>query len=60
MLTFAPAMPKSPDGGIGRRTGFKIQRGNTCAGSTPAPGTETEKVFKLSPFFCFCIFLGGG
>lgn len=34
----------SPDGGIGRRTGLKIQRPQGCAGSTPAPGTEAEKV----------------
>lgn len=30
----------SPDGGIGRRTGLKIQRPQGCAGSTPAPGTK--------------------
>lgn len=30
---------QSPDGGIGRRTGLKIQRPQGCAGSTPAPGT---------------------
>ncbi len=41
---FAPAMftnnAKCPDGGIGRRAGLKHQWGNTCAGSTPALGTE--------------------
>lgn len=30
-----------PDGGIGRRTGLKIQRPQGCAGSTPAPGTNS-------------------
>ena len=34
---FAPS--KSPNGGIGRRTGFKIQRSNIRAGSIPALGT---------------------
>ena len=44
---------KCPDGGIGRRAGLKHQWGNTCAGSTPALGTEilstniVERIFYL-------------
>ena len=44
---------KCPDGGIGRRAGLKHQWGNTCAGSTPALGTEAGKVEKLSSLFLF-------
>ena len=31
-------------GGIGRRKGLKIPRVQTCAGSSPAPGTISEKI----------------
>ena len=37
---FVVRMPIGPNGGIGRRTGFKIQRSNIRAGSIPALGTE--------------------
>ena len=33
----------SPDGGIGRRAGLKHQWPQGCAGSIPAPGTNTNK-----------------
>ncbi len=39
---------QSPDGGIGRRTGLKIQRPQGCAGSTPAPGTSLSKALQSS------------
>ncbi len=35
-----PQFKLCPGGGIGRRTGFKIQRLQERAGSIPAPGTE--------------------
>ena len=42
---------KCPDGGIGRRAGLKHQWGNTCAGSTPALGTEAESQYQLRLLF---------
>lgn len=45
---------QSPDGGIGRRTGLKIQRPQGCAGSTPAPGTAfSDLAIFLARSFCF-------
>ena len=44
---------KCPDGGIGRRAGLKHQWGNTCAGSTPALGTEILLEVILRGFFYF-------
>ena len=45
---------QSPDGGIGRRTGLKIQRPQGCAGSTPAPGTSfSDLAIFLARSFCF-------
>lgn len=38
-------------GGIGRRTGFKIQRGQTHIGSTPITGTN--ELNTLTSVFCF-------
>lgn len=37
---FVVRMPICPNGGIGRRTGFKIQRSKIRAGSIPALGTK--------------------
>ena len=61
--TFATAKEKQtlfqqcPDGGIGRRAGLKHQWIHFHPGSTPGLGTETEKVEKLSPFFCLFSFV---
>lgn len=45
---------QSPDGGIGRRTGLKIQRPQGCAGSTPAPGTAfSDLAIFLARSFIF-------
>ena len=33
---------RCPGGGIGRRKGLKIPRGQPRAGSSPAPGTTSE------------------
>ncbi len=37
-----PLMLSSPGGGIGRHKGLKIPRRKLRAGSSPAPGTNTE------------------
>ena len=39
-----------PDGGIGRRAGLKHQWQQCCAGSIPAPGTESLDLSGLSSF----------
>ena len=41
----------SPGGGIGRRKGLKIPRGQPRAGSTPALGIIYEKFFNTIDFF---------
>ena len=35
----------SPGGGIGRRNGLKIRYSKECAGSSPAPGTNSYASF---------------
>ena len=41
---------RCPGGGIGRRKGLKIPRGQPRAGSSPAPGT-TSRILILVSFF---------
>jgi len=46
---------RSQHAGLRRRAGLKHQWQQCCAGSIPAPGTETEETDLLSvSFFCSC------
>ena len=42
---------RCPDGGIGRRAGLKHQWQQCCAGSIPAPGTESPVCQLITGFF---------
>ena len=57
-----PLIRKCPDGEIGRRTVFRSQRSQGCAGSNPVPGTVTrssgfgffnQKIFYTVPAYSF-------
>jgi hypothetical protein len=43
-LDFPHIYHPSPGGGIGRRNGLKIRRGQPLAGSIPAPGTTLKEL----------------
>ena len=47
-----PLIRKCPDGEIGRRTVFRSQRSQGCAGSNPVPGTSQNfwRFVTGSPF----------
>ncbi len=56
-MGFVPVLycPPCQSGEIGRRTGFKIPRGQPHAGSIPASGTNERlrgySLFAVNPFF---------
>ena len=41
-------------GGIGRRTGLKIQRGQLHGGSIPPPAPSKLRAYRLVGFFYVC------
>ena len=61
-MTYGTLNKPSRSGGIGRRAGLKIRRGNTRAGSTPAFGTKKKRLLTSvrRRFFIFTVTLYSG